>query len=155
MTARRASAMQIERLTFSWTPLDECADPPTGPDSVTEIAQLRAALAHRDTIGMAKGLLMERYGVDADAAFEMLRRTSQCSNTKLATLAAEMVARHSRLRRAIGAEARRVLGRAAALSPEQLPSTTARRHSGTATDGERSEPVRSHDDVPESRCGPE
>ena len=53
------------------------------------------ALAHRDTIGMAKGLLMERYDVDADAAFAILRRTSQRSNTKLAKVAAELVDRHS------------------------------------------------------------
>ena len=95
MTARRASDMQIERLTFTWTPLEESADPPTGPDPATEIAQLRTALAHRDTIGMAKGLLMERYDVDADAAFAILRRTSQRSNTKLAKVAAELVDRHS------------------------------------------------------------
>ena len=75
--------MQIERLTFTWTPLDESADPPSGLDPATEIAQLRTALAHRDTIGMAKGLLMGRYDVDADAAFAILRRTSQHSNTKL------------------------------------------------------------------------
>lgn len=83
MTARRASDMQIERLTFTWTPLDELSDPPTGLDPATEIAQLRTAVEHRDTIGMAKGVLMERYDVDADAAFAILRRTSQRSNTKL------------------------------------------------------------------------
>lgn len=94
--------MQIERLTFTWTPLDESADPPTGLDPATEIAQLRTelaqlrtALAHRDTIGMAKGLVMERYDVDADAAFAILCRTSQCSNTKLLKVAAELVDRHS------------------------------------------------------------
>ena len=59
MTARRASDMQIERLTFTWTPLDELADPPTGLDPATEIAQLRTPLEHRDILGMAKGMLME------------------------------------------------------------------------------------------------
>ena len=44
---------------------------------------------------MAKGLLMERNDVDADAAFAILRRTSQRSNTKLAKVAAEVVDRHS------------------------------------------------------------
>ena len=77
MTARRASDRQIERLTFAWTPLDESADPPTGVDPATEIAQLRYGLARRDTIGMAKGLLMEHYGVDADTAFAILRGASQ------------------------------------------------------------------------------
>ena len=79
--------MQIERLTFTWTPLDELADPPTGLDPATEIAQLRTAVEHRDIIGMAKGLLMERYDVDADAAFAILRRASQRSNTKLVKMA--------------------------------------------------------------------
>jgi hypothetical protein len=87
--------MQIERLTFTWTPLDESADPPTVVDPAAEIAQLRTALAHRDTIGMAKGLLMERHDVDADAAFAILCRTSQHSNTKLMKVAAELVDRHS------------------------------------------------------------
>ena len=95
MTARRASDMQIERLTFTWTPLDELADLPTGLDPATEIAQLRTAVEHRDIIGMAKGLMMERYDVDADAAFAILRRASQRSNTKLVKVAAEMVDRHS------------------------------------------------------------
>jgi hypothetical protein len=45
---------------------------------------------------MAKGLLlMERYDVDADAAFATLRRTTQRSNTKLVKVAAEVVDRHS------------------------------------------------------------
>ena len=92
--------MQIERLTFTWTPLDELADPPTGwtrrgLDPATEIAQLRTAVEHRDTIGMAKGVLMERYDVDADAAFAILRRASQRSNTKLVKVATELVDRHS------------------------------------------------------------
>ena len=44
---------------------------------------------------MAKGLLMERFGVDADAAFVILRSISQHSNTKLSTLCADLVHRHS------------------------------------------------------------
>jgi hypothetical protein len=87
--------MQIERLAQVWTPLDESADPPPAPDAATEIAQLRAALAHRDTIGMAKGLLMAHFGVDADAAFAILRSISQHSNTKLSTVCAEVVHGHS------------------------------------------------------------
>jgi hypothetical protein len=49
--------------------------------------QFRSALATRDVIGQAKGILMERFGVDAAAAFELLRRLSQESNTPLATIA--------------------------------------------------------------------
>jgi ANTAR domain len=109
LTARRVSDIQIERLTFTWAPPNESADPPTGLAPVTEIAQLRTALAHRDTIGMAKGMLMKRQDVDADAAFAILRRISQHSNTKLVTVAADLVDRHSATR-TIRADAGRVAG---------------------------------------------
>ena len=46
--------------------------------------QLESALSTRDRIGQAKGIIMERYGVDDVRAFEMLRRLSQDANTKLA-----------------------------------------------------------------------
>ncbi len=46
-------------------------------------AHLRAAVEHRDTIGMAKGILMQRHGVDAVGAFRMLVDASQQGNMKL------------------------------------------------------------------------
>ena len=61
-----------------------------GPGDVEH--QLRAALVHRTDIGMAMGLLMERFSVDQDAAFAMLRRISQHENRKLHDIAAELVA---------------------------------------------------------------
>jgi GAF domain-containing protein len=54
-------------------------------------AQLQAALLTRDRIGQAKGVLMERYGVDDVRAFEMLRQLSQETNTKLIDLAQRVV----------------------------------------------------------------
>jgi GAF domain-containing protein len=53
--------------------------------------QLQAALESRDQIGQAKGLLMERHGVDAEAAFEMLRSVSQRSNVKLRDVAVKLI----------------------------------------------------------------
>jgi AmiR/NasT family two-component response regulator len=53
---------------------------------------LRAALVHRTDIGMAMGLLMERFSLDQAAAFAMLRRISQHENRKLHEIAAELVA---------------------------------------------------------------
>jgi AmiR/NasT family two-component response regulator len=50
-------------------------------------------LASRDIIGQAKGMIMERFDVDAVRAFELLTRLSQDSNTKLAKVAEEIVAR--------------------------------------------------------------
>jgi len=39
--------------------------------------QLQSALSTRDRIGQAKGIIMERFGVDDVKAFEMLRRLSR------------------------------------------------------------------------------
>lgn len=52
-----------------------------------EIRQLRAALEHRTVIGQAEGMLMQRYAIDADAAFAVLVRLSQAANVKLHTIA--------------------------------------------------------------------
>ncbi|MDT5339466.1 MAG: hypothetical protein QOD90_4971 [Mycobacterium sp.] len=45
--------------------------------------QFRSALASRDVIGQAKGMLMERFDLDAVRAFDLLKRLSQDSNTPL------------------------------------------------------------------------
>jgi GAF domain-containing protein len=54
--------------------------------------QMHAALANRDVIGQAKGILMERHGVTADAAFGVLSRVSQAENMKLAEVARRFLA---------------------------------------------------------------
>ena len=54
--------------------------------------QFKRALASRDTIGQAKGMIMERYGVDAVQAFEVLRKLSQDSNVPLVQVATDLVA---------------------------------------------------------------
>ena len=59
--------------------------------AVREKEQLRAALTSRDLIGQAKGMLMERYQIDATAAFSLLARLSQDSNTKLVEIAAQII----------------------------------------------------------------
>ena len=53
--------------------------------------QLHAALANRDVIGQAKGILMERNRITADAAFGYLARASQDVNMKLAAVARHLV----------------------------------------------------------------
>jgi anti-anti-sigma regulatory factor len=62
-----------------------------------ERAHLRRAIASRDVIGQAKGILMARQGLDAEAAFALLRRTSQDLNVKLAEIAAALVENHTKL----------------------------------------------------------
>ena len=54
-------------------------------------AQLRRAVDTRDLIGQAKGMLMERYRIDADRAFAVLVRVSQADNRKLVDVCAELV----------------------------------------------------------------
>jgi hypothetical protein len=54
--------------------------------------QLESALSTRDRIGQAKGIIMERYNVDDVRAFDMLRRLSQESNTKLVDIAERVIA---------------------------------------------------------------
>ena len=52
-----------------------------------EIAHLNVALASRDEIGQAKGILMERFSLTGDGAFDLLVRSSQDTNVKLVTVA--------------------------------------------------------------------
>jgi GAF domain-containing protein len=51
--------------------------------AIQQTQQLHRALDTRDVIGMAKGVLMERFKVTPDAAFQMLVRASQQHNIKL------------------------------------------------------------------------
>jgi GAF domain-containing protein len=60
-------------------------------NSARRDGQFKRALASRDTIGQAKGMIMERYGVDAVQAFEVLRKLSQDSNVPLVRVAEELV----------------------------------------------------------------
>ncbi|HWF70413.1 MAG TPA: GAF and ANTAR domain-containing protein [Mycobacterium sp.] len=53
--------------------------------------QFRSALASRDIIGQAKGMIMERFKIDAVQAFELLKRLSQNSNTPVTTVARQLV----------------------------------------------------------------
>jgi ANTAR domain/GAF domain len=53
--------------------------------------QFRSALASGDTIGQAKGVIMERFNLDAVGAFELLTRLSQRSNTKLIDIAKALI----------------------------------------------------------------
>jgi GAF domain-containing protein len=53
--------------------------------------ELQSALSTRDRIGQAKGIIMERYGVDDVRAFDMLRKLSQDSNTRLSEIAQRVI----------------------------------------------------------------
>jgi GAF domain-containing protein len=53
--------------------------------------QLESAVASRDTIGQAKGIIMERFKVDAVRAFDLLRKLSQTENMPLAAVAQRVI----------------------------------------------------------------
>lgn len=53
--------------------------------------EMSSALASRDRIGQAKGIIMERFAVDDTSAFNMLRRLSQESNVKLVDIAQQVI----------------------------------------------------------------
>lgn len=55
--------------------------------------QFRHALASRDIIGQAKGMIMERFDVDAADAFQLLVRLSQEKNIPLHSIAVQLVNR--------------------------------------------------------------
>jgi hypothetical protein len=55
------------------------------------VAGLHRALESRDLIGQAKGIVMQRDGVDAHAAFRVLAQASQHANLKLAAVAQWLV----------------------------------------------------------------
>lgn len=70
--------------------------PSDGPSTTTvadlteRVAQLERALSRRGHIGQAQGVLMERHGISADAAFRVLVTVSNNTNRKLHDVAAEL-----------------------------------------------------------------
>jgi GAF domain-containing protein len=63
-------------------------------DSTKLVEQLRSALRTRSLVGQAQGMLMRQFNIDADHAFDALRRSSQNSNTKLRDLSGLLIAAH-------------------------------------------------------------
>lgn len=59
----------------------------------THEEQFARALASRDAIGQAKGMIMERYNIDAQQAFAMLSTISQNTNTPVKVLAERLTSR--------------------------------------------------------------
>ena len=59
--------------------------------TATLAANLQRALQSRAVIDQAKGILMGRHRITADAAFDMLSAQSQVTNRKLREIAADIV----------------------------------------------------------------
>ena len=62
-----------------------------------QVEQLESALERRGTIERAKGILMERHGVDERAAFELLRQQARKSNRRVIELALAVIDGHALL----------------------------------------------------------
>ncbi|MDZ5660413.1 ANTAR domain-containing protein [Nocardioides sp. zg-1308] len=83
------------------SPQDHAHDPPAPADrsgvgpSGAELAetnrQLHTAIASRELIGQATGILMIRLDTDAESAFSYLRRRSMDENRKLVRIAKDIV----------------------------------------------------------------
>lgn len=75
--------------------LDECAVYAVHAANALSAARtahdLHTAMTSRHTIGMAQGIVMERYGLDQQQSFELLRRLSSTTNTKLRDVATSIV----------------------------------------------------------------
>jgi len=63
----------------------------THEDEERQVENLASALATREVIGQAQGILIERERISADAAFDILRRASQHLNHKLRDVAQDLV----------------------------------------------------------------
>src|SRR5215208_4885121 len=69
---------------ISWAPRVAAAE-------TQQVHGLRIAALNRAIIGQAQGILMERYTIDPEQAFNVLRRVSQNNNIKLIRVADELV----------------------------------------------------------------
>ena len=68
-------------------------------DAFAEYQDLQGAFGRRALTERAKGILMERHGIDETSAFEMLRQQSRVDNRKLIDLATWVVDGHRLLPR--------------------------------------------------------
>lgn len=60
-------------------------------DTARDNEHLWKAIDARNLVGQAQGMLMERFGIDADQAFAVLRRYSQDNNLKLHVVAQRLI----------------------------------------------------------------
>ncbi len=65
--------------------------PATFQAALQQIEHLRRALQTRDQIACAQGIVMERFGIDADSAMSALRRISMDQQLKVHALAAAVI----------------------------------------------------------------
>jgi AmiR/NasT family two-component response regulator len=67
-------------------------EPTTLEDALRLVEHLQRALETRGIIGQAHGILMERYDLDSDAAFLLLKRLSSTTELKVRDVSEQIVA---------------------------------------------------------------
>src|SRR3954451_3900479 len=94
LTVARAADMGIAGYVDSWEPEDVQAELEVAlrrhreASRLTEkVEQLESALERRGVIERAKGILMERHGIDDRAAFELLRERARSSSRRVVDIA--------------------------------------------------------------------
>ena len=116
--------MSVER------PIDDTL----GPDHQQQISDaLQAIIEQRASIEQAKGMLMFVYGIDADAAFDILRWQSQQYNVKLRLIAEQVLKDLVELSKAKG-PARRLAFDGLTLTAHQRVTDSAARQLGGKAD---------------------
>ena len=96
--ARDAAAMGIFAYTSSFDPSALVGAIEVATRRFGQAEQLEGALARRAVIERAKGVLMERYGLDERGAFEKLREQARSSSTKLVDVSNALLRAHALLR---------------------------------------------------------
>ena len=69
-----------------------------------QIAQLRDALARRQQIGVATGLLAQRFGISPERAWSLMVRLSQNGHVKVRVIAQAVIDAHCGRRDPVGVE---------------------------------------------------
>ncbi|MFG2720207.1 ANTAR domain-containing protein [Streptomyces sp. NPDC048416] len=88
-----ALSQSVPALELDEVVVPRTAAPPDGDeaDLRLEVEQLRRAMHSRATIDLARGILMAAFAISADGAWKVLVSTSQHTNTKLRSLAEQVV----------------------------------------------------------------
>lgn len=92
-TGASADSVRLARAVRHALASDAAAEADGGPGPSTHLDRL---LSSMPVIEQSKGLLMGFYGIDSEAAYEVLRRWSSLTNIRLAQLSEQLVAAAAR-----------------------------------------------------------
>ena len=114
---------------------DDATTSELGSDEQRITEALRAITARRAVIEQAKGMLMLVYGVDADEAFDVLRKQSQDHNVKLNLVAEQVMKDLVELSRDKGPVRQLALGGLIATASQRIQHSAERQLDGQTKTG--------------------